>query len=659
LAKHSSYEKQIRRIAARATPLWDRKVSAAREAPQADRIKADRRLRRWRELLGSAKVLNHRLRCSDLSRRAVASLLTGQQQPSDLPCWTQTLSAILRSYQPSRESESGDTTDPSFKQNKPLPFQEVLIDFMRHARARFVSEAGDALELFAAPAITDLERSLLAHLTFVASRTIGLDFYKFRFEQAPASAIESVWSRQAPSTRIYSAYVQHMQNDGLVELLETYPVLGRLLAQSVEQWVQASTNLCRRFRDDFSDLRTFFGWKINRPKDAVKRLRTDLSDRHHGGQMVTEFILRTDERVVYKPRTVQPEIAFYDFVDWVNGCGTRLDLKVIRALDRTTHGWVEYVRQSECKSEAEVERFYTRCGMLIAIIYAFGTTDVHSENLIANGEHPVIVDLETLLSGTAMETQSQRIQTGEDDVDATPSVLSSGFLPRWQVAADGHQFDTSALAADDAQDPGLRLPVWKNVNTDQMTFAHETGAQTATDHRVSFAGDYVSVRDHLPRVLEGFKEVYFLLLANRQKLLLNKRLLAGFDELELRILVRGSVTYAQIHLHLLHPEFLKDGIDRSVELEWLARPLSATATPQKSRLLMYETERKAMELLDIPHFTTSAWKDIEFSPDDPDMLNLCSARDSHVLRQRLAHLSTDDCAKQLALIEDAVRSRFA
>jgi lantibiotic modifying enzyme len=212
-----------------------------------------------------------------------------------------------------------------------------------------------------------------------------------------------------------------MQNGGLAELLETYPVLARLLAQSVEQWVQASTDLCCRFRNDFSDLRTFFGWSIKHRKGAVARLVTDLSDRHHGGQTVTKFILRTDELVVYKPRTVRPEIAFYEFINWVSGCGTSLDLKVIRALDRTTHGWVEFVGNSECQSEAEVERFYTRCGMLIALIYALGTTDVHSENLIANGEHPVIVDLETLLSGSAMETQSQRIQTGEDDVDATPS----------------------------------------------------------------------------------------------------------------------------------------------------------------------------------------------------------------------------------------------
>jgi type 2 lantibiotic biosynthesis protein LanM len=659
VAKYSSYEKQIRSIVFRATPLWDRKISDVHEGSRPDKIKADQRLRRWREILGSAKVLNQRLEGSDIPRRVLGTLLSGNQRDANFPCWAETLTAILSSYQPSPGVEFCDTTDPSFEQSKPLPFQEVLIGFMRHARERLRSEAGEALEVLCSKAVTDLERSLLAHLTFVASSTIGHDFYKFRFDRAPASAIESVWCRQASSTEIYSTYVRHMQNGGLVQLLETYPVLGRLLAQSVEQWAHASADLCRRFFEDFSELRTFFSWRIKHPQGAVVRLRPDLSDRHNGGQTVTECILHTDEVVIYKPRTVRPEIVFYEFINWVTGCGLSLDLKVVRALDRTTHGWVEFVPYSECNSEAEVERFYTRSGMMTAILYVLGTTDVHSENLIANGEHPVIVDLETLLSGSSKEAQSQRQAAGEDGLDGVPSVLSSGFLPQWQIAPDGHQFDMSALAADDAQDPGIRLPVWQNVNTDQMTLSDDTGVQTEMDHRVRLGSDYPSVIDHLPRILEGFKEVYSLLLANRQKLLLNKRLLDGFDGLDLRILVRGSVTYAQIHLHLMHPEFLRDGIDRSLELEWLARPLSATPTPQRSRKLLYESERTAMERLDIPHFSTSTWRDIELSPDDPDMLNLCAERDSRVLRQRLAHLSRGDCAKQLTLIEDAVRSRFA
>ena len=136
-------------------------------------------------------------------------------------------------------------------------------------------------------------------------------------------------------------------------------------------------------------------------------------------------------------------------------------------------------------------------------------------------------------------------------------------------------------------------------------------------------------------------------------------MLQAFDGLELRVLVRNTATYTRIHLHLLHPEFLTDGLDRSIELEWLARPLSGTKTPQQGRARLYDHEWRAMENLDVPHFSTRAWKALEHSPEDLDMLPLCGERDSRVLRRRLGNLSPADCARQVAIIEPAVRSRFA
>jgi hypothetical protein len=84
-----------------------------------------------------------------------------------------------------------------------------LIDLVRIARAQAAARAGtDSEVMSAAPAIA-LERQLLAHLSFVSNLTLGRDFYGFRFKQAPAAAIETVWSRQAPSMEIYRAYLRH------------------------------------------------------------------------------------------------------------------------------------------------------------------------------------------------------------------------------------------------------------------------------------------------------------------------------------------------------------------------------------------------------------------------------------------------------------------
>ncbi len=80
--------------------------------------------------------------------------------------------------------------------------------------------------------------------------------------------------------------------------------------------------------------------------------------------------------------------------------------------------------------------------------------------------------------------------------------------------------------------------------------------------------------------MAGFEEAYSCLLSNRREILANEELLNGFDSLELRVLVRDSATYSAIHLRLLYPEFLTDGLDRSIELDWLARPLSEGQTAE-------------------------------------------------------------------------------
>ena len=637
-------EDRIRSIAARAAPLWDRRPADTLDRSASRAPIARVRLDRWRDIMGSAATLTTRLRSSDMPRPALGALLGGAQAEMPLPPWATILDGCCRAWTPSAPSDP--TGDRAFDPAHPLPFEDVLVGVMRHARARLETELEGAPRVLAPAALVRLERQLLAHAAFVAGPTLGRHFYEFRFEQAPASAIESVWRAQPRSTHIYSAYVDRMRDGGLLALFDEYPVLARLLSQSVERWTRATTMFCRRFAEDFARLREAFGWTIDRPDGAVADVRPDLSDRHHGGQTVMDVSLRTGERIIYKPRTVRPEIAFYRLVASMNRRGSFPMLKVVQALDRTTHGWVEAIDGAACESGEEVERFYARMGRLLAILHTVAATDIHCENLIACGEHPVIVDLETLLSPRL---------TGK--AGRVASVLTTGLLPVWQTAPDGRRFDMSALAADASQDPGVRFFAWQSINTDQMSFSEDARAEIATAHRVRLGDRLPTVADYLPALLQGFRDAYAQLLTSRSRLMSDTSLLAALDGLELRILVRGSATYAGMHIHLLHPELLKDGLDRSIELEWLARPLSGTRTPRKARQFVYEAERGAMENLDIPHFTTRTWM-LE-APDDHELFRLGADRDARMFVRRLATFSARDLERQIAAIEDAVRSRYS
>jgi lantibiotic modifying enzyme len=286
--------------------------------------------------------------------------------------------------------------------------------------------------------------------------------------------------------------------------------------------------------------------------------------------------------------------------------------------------------------------------MLLAVLHVLAITDIHCENIIAAGEHPVVVDLETLLNAWV-----------PTDGSAPWSVLNTGLLPRWQTAPDGHRFDMSGLAADAAQDAGIGRRAWIHVNTDQMHLSGPVAVGASMTHRPAVAEATPDVKRHLSEFIAGFREMYSHLQRSRDKLLRDSSTLAMFDNLKLRVLLRGTTTYTRLQLRLLHPEFMASGLDRSIELEWLARPLSGPSALKRERQYIYEHERAAMEALDVPHFTNAFASLITDGRGDPDLTFLCARRDSSVVRERLCMLTAEDCDRQIEMIEQAMQDRYS
>jgi len=608
------------RIAARATPLWERIPSSSGPLER-------RRFDRWCEVLGSHQLLKRRMRSTGCV--TAGSLLSGTA-PARLPSWTRILAKVLF-----------DSPTSECDQLIGVPFELILWPFVFHARKEFGVEAGPNRSVLSPSAVADIERELLEHLSLVASLPLGRIFYEFRFIRAPFSAFEHVWSRLPRSTIIYSDFITHMRTDGLVQLFQRYPVLGRLLAQSVDLWAKTSARICKHFTVDWPRLCALFGWREQKLKGAITGLKTGLSDRHAGGESVSQLSLVSGDHIIYKPRSVRPEIAFNRFLEWMNSQDLPLQLKTVRALDCGRHGWMEVVSYCSCNKASEVERFYERAGMLLAVLHVLAVTDIHCENLIASGEHPVVVDLETLLS----ESPRRRV-----------SVLDTGFLPR-RLKTNESAVDLSALTAEAAPHSSLHFPIWSNINTDQMTISDGVPHEKYL-HRVRMGNQMPTVAQHLSSFHRGFRAAYECLFSHRRRLSSNS-LLKAFDRLELRVLLRDSTTYGQLHLHLLHPEFLEDALDPSIELEWLARPLCTEKKPSPGRLKIYDLEREAMERLDIPHFNTSIWQAMQHHPKTEEAKVFGGNRDSRTLKRRLTNLSRLGCQRQLALITRSLRLKYA
>ena len=133
-------------------------------------------------------------------------------------------------------------------------------------------------------------------------------------------------------------------------------------------------------------------------KKLVARIDGDLSDPHNGGYSVKIVTFTDGSRVVYKPKDLRAELSWRKLVERLNRAGSPIELKTARTLVRDHYGWAEFIDHIGCADPDGCKRYFRRAGAWLALFHCFAANDMHQENIIAAGEHPVPIDLETILT---------------------------------------------------------------------------------------------------------------------------------------------------------------------------------------------------------------------------------------------------------------------
>ena len=294
-----------------------------------------------------------------------------------------------------------------------------------------------------------------------------------------------------------------------------------------------------------------------RSPGLVVEVVSGLSDPHDGGRTVAIVRFASGLRVVYKPRAVGLETAFHGLVAWWNEQAGHLALFAPRVIDRGRYGWMEFVAYEGCANHEAVRRYWERAGALIALADLLDATDLHHGNVIAHGEYPVLVDLETLLQPRWPRERR--------------ALLDTGLVPAWIRGPDGGSYDVSGFGAVAPQRyKGATVPLRENV--------------------VRVGTDTVSVAEFADQVETGFLCAGALLCERREELLAPGGPLEGFNGLEVRVMLRHTETYRAAR---------EDG--RVPGPESLLRPVRA----QRVLEAIAKTERAALRRGDIPRFVAS------------------------------------------------------
>jgi type 2 lantibiotic biosynthesis protein LanM len=538
-----------------------------------------------------------------------------------------------------------------------------------------VSTKSNPIELLLDEAYMSLLHGLLQKLVNLCARTLELEFSNFRPFGKNFLIALGAETQGKNSKSLYHAFVQKLLQDGLLAFFQKYPVLGRLVATTVDLWVEATAEFLQRLQSDLPELEQVFDSSIdirgnpdknrttfNTPLGKIVKIKSFLSDPHNRGRTVIACTFASGQKLVYKPKNIESEVIYNQFLEWSNQQNILLPFETYKVVNRGNYGWAEYVEQLACEDSGSAQRFYQRAGMLVCIMYALGGTDCIYENLIASGEHPVLIDMEAIMYHEAHPISDFLKITESHDVASQHfwnSVIRSGILPRWHFNKDDTiAFDVSALGNCDSQQAPWPQQQWKSINTDNMHLGSEMVTMPFDKNVPILNGIALCPHDYIDELVAGFEQMYRLLILQREVLLADDSPLTALHGKWVRFTFRQTRVYTLLLKQLLDPQFLQHGVDRSIKLDLLSRAFLVNQDKPTTWPIL-QAEISAMEQLDVPYFGAKTNSDaLSFGLDQPVEQYFKEPSYSQVIA-RVQKLNEADLAEQIAIIQGSFYANVA
>nr|WP_225937705.1 type 2 lanthipeptide synthetase LanM [Myxococcus sp. RHSTA-1-4] len=439
------------------------------------------------------------------------------------------------------------------------------------------------------------------------------------------------------------------------ERFAAYPVLAERMGGTFLRWRAHVRELLSRLAADREALGRAL-WRGRAP-GALAHVDGDAGDLHAGGRSVALLRFEDGRRAVYKPKDLRVTRAVLDLYALLNDSGLPLGLHVHTVLCRRGHAWEEYVDAKPCRTAAGLERFYVRAGMLARLMQLLEAQDLWLDNLVAHGEHPVLVDLEMVL-------QPRRAGRAPDAAArAAEDFLSESVAPLGLLAAPLGIFpgvpaeDLGALTpARSFLIPRPCEPVRDALEGRHRPCRDGYTVETHARHAPGFDGRPGRAAEHLEALREGYRAMHATLRANRARLEAGRSPLRGLARLPVRYVHRDTWTYHRILEVLTEPRVLASAEAQAKEFAGLLR--SGDGQPRARALkAVAREELESLRALEIPYFTCHPGDGALLGPGgQPVRARFFEGTALERLRARLRGLDTFPLARHDALLRSTLAS---
>ena len=234
--------------------------------------------------------------------------------------------------------------------------------------------------------------ALIERLVFIADDTLLTCARSFQ------KSFDVPYWRNVPVDESGMHYLQWFFREGFELMIETYPLLIKKILSCVDMHYKNFCDFWLKFEADVELLASKF--KLSSNELVIQNILCNLSDAHNSGKTVFCLIFQTGERLYYKPRFMDVDLAWASFIERLDKAGFPGQLYAPQILDRGTYGYMEEIEYcAEEASEEELRLFYRNAGGLCCIVSMLGGSDFHHENIIAKQKTiPVLIDVETIIT---------------------------------------------------------------------------------------------------------------------------------------------------------------------------------------------------------------------------------------------------------------------
>ena len=453
--------------------------------------------------------------------------------------------------------------------------------------------------------------------------------------------IEGSLNGRTPEERFDSFLARLKQADSAAELLREYPVLARRIENAIRKWISFSLEFLDHLARDWEAMCAAF--LPGEDPGILSDAEVGAGDTHRDGRSVILARFSSGVRIVYKPRSLAVDRHFQELLTWLNDRLTGPGFRTLNVLECGDHGWVEFIEPAPCTSTDQVQKFYERQGGYLALLYALEAVDFHFENLIAAGEHPVLIDLESLFHPHVRPVGIDQPDLKLVSNEISKSVLRIGLLPRRSWSDLNYEgIDLSGLGGAPGQLTPDRMLQWEQIGTDEMRARRERMPMPGAQNRPALSETEIDPLDFADAIVDGFSTVWGFLVSHRDDLMADNGPLVRFCNDQVRAIVRPTRVYALLLHESYHPDMMHDGLEleRFLDRLWVGADDATFLTD------IIPSERRDLMNDDIPVFTTQPTSCDVWDSTGRRIPDFLAQSGLDAVKERLGRMDKEDLMRQ-------------